>query len=191
VSVHACRVAAAFNAPIGGVLFSYEESASFWSKSLMWRAFFCAIVSAYVIAIFMSGINDKAEWGQLSSPGMFTWGDFAEQNAAHSWGIAEIPLFLLLGCAGGLVGAAFVWLNQVVSQLRGALVYRSRVRRLVDVATMHTLVSLLAFGVPLLYGTCSPLPAQAPGDAVDGAYVASLVQFYCPAGQFNDLASYW
>jgi len=64
-----CSMAAAFNAPIGGVLFSYEEAASFWSKSLTWRAFFCAMVAAYVIDIFMSGLNDGTKWGQLSSPG--------------------------------------------------------------------------------------------------------------------------
>lgn len=41
----AAGVAAAFDAPLGGLLFAFEEVASFWHSHLGWQVFFCCVVA--------------------------------------------------------------------------------------------------------------------------------------------------
>ncbi|XP_074307960.1 chloride channel protein CLC-c-like isoform X2 [Silene latifolia] len=49
----AAGVAAAFRAPVGGVLFALEEAASWWRSALLWRTFFTTAVVAIVLRSFI------------------------------------------------------------------------------------------------------------------------------------------
>jgi chloride channel 7 len=44
----AAGVAAAFDAPLGGLLFAFEEVASFWHSHLGWQVFFCCTMAVLV-----------------------------------------------------------------------------------------------------------------------------------------------
>jgi chloride channel 7 len=69
----AAGVASAFGAPIGGVLFSLEEGASYWSTKLTWRAFFCAMVT---LGTLFTVRNLDTWWGQANIDKLFSFGEF-------------------------------------------------------------------------------------------------------------------
>eukprot|EP00287_Rhodomonas_sp_CCMP768_P027872 CAMPEP_0202850390 /NCGR_PEP_ID=MMETSP1389-20130828/83567_1 /ASSEMBLY_ACC=CAM_ASM_000865 /TAXON_ID=302021 /ORGANISM="Rhodomonas sp., Strain CCMP768" /LENGTH=102 /DNA_ID=CAMNT_0049528577 /DNA_START=42 /DNA_END=346 /DNA_ORIENTATION=+ len=63
-------MAAAFGAPIGGVLFVLEETASAWSPALTWRIFTAALVSSVTLALLKSGESS----GDVSTEGLLSFG---------------------------------------------------------------------------------------------------------------------
>lgn len=73
----ACGAAAgmcsAVGGPIGGVLFSLEEGASYWSIELTWRAFFCAMIT---LGTLFALRNFDSWWGQADVDKLFSFGEF-------------------------------------------------------------------------------------------------------------------
>ena len=70
----ASGIAAAFLSPIGGILFCLEEGASFWSNSVTFRAFFCALVTVLIMSVLSIGNVNSNEYGS------YAFGTFVNYN---------------------------------------------------------------------------------------------------------------
>jgi H+/Cl- antiporter ClcA/CBS domain-containing protein len=180
-------VAAAFNAPAGAVVFVLEEMGALaWGGPLLWRAFISAVVSAYVIDFALSGLSTGV-WGRLTAQGMFSFGlPPASDAAAAAWAVYEIPLFAGLGVVGGLAGAAFNALSVRLTRLRLTWVAPHRSARVAEVVAVTLIVSATSFFVSQALGACVDLPKD-----VGGSGGETPARFFCPPGQFSDLASLW
>ncbi|KDO24809.1 hypothetical protein SPRG_09642 [Saprolegnia parasitica CBS 223.65] len=201
----AAGVAAAFGAPIGGVLFVLEEGASFWNQTLTWRTLFCAMVSTFTLAFFISGMGNEAghSWGTLGSQsGTFTFGPFT----LSTYQVWEIPIFILMGAGGGVQGAFFNALNTRMARFRARWI-QTKCVWLLEAMVISGAISCMCFWISFTFGTChvSPKTPVAPLDSSwwkntllpwhhitdddEYPYTHDLVRFYCPPEYYNDLAS--
>ncbi|KAG2420053.1 hypothetical protein HFD88_004851 [Aspergillus terreus] len=100
----AAGVAVAFGSPIGGVLFSLEEVASYFPLKTLWRSYFCALVATAVLAAM-----NPFRTGQLV---MF------QVRYDRTWHAFELIFFVLIGIFGGLYGALVIKWNLRVQAFR-------------------------------------------------------------------------
>lgn len=91
------QISIAFGAPIGGVLFSYEEISTYFPRKVLWRAFLCSLFAAMVL----KALNPTGT-GKLV---------LFETNYGTSYEPIHYLVFILLGIAGGIFGGLFCKLN--------------------------------------------------------------------------------
>jgi H+/Cl- antiporter ClcA len=189
----AAGVAAAFGAPIGGVLFAVEEGASFWYKKLTWQCFFCAVVAAYTVDLFLSGLGvpgqQAGSWGTLGTPGMFSFGSFSTE--ATKWEYWEVVIFVVIGVLGGLIGASFVAINRKITLWRFKNIpVASPFRRFVEVLVIVTINCSVKFFLSRL-STCHANPSSLSDDddSIGSLNYFAGTSFYCDEGSYADIGS--
>lgn len=185
-------VAAAFGAPIGGVLFSLEEGASFWSTYLTWRCFFCAMATVFFIFIFGTANN---LFGHTDSTAMFSFGEFFSlQGDKSNFSTWELFIFILIGCFGGLLGAFFNIITEKIYYFRKSLklLEPNNIKyRYLELVIISSLVTFLSFFLPYFFNSCSPLPLDTENwSEQERGLVERLVPLYCnKETEYNELAS--
>jgi chloride channel 7 len=178
----AAGVAAAFGAPIGGVLFSLEEGASYWNVSLTWRSLF-STVSAVFTLYFLLTISsrefwvDRTSYSFLSNPKLVNFGLFEDSEVILNYRMWEVPLFLLLGALGGVGGALFNSINSQLAIARRRWIHYTGHSKVVEVLLVSLLTSTVAYMMPIVVGSC-----------VKGSQ-ERVESLHCPPGYLNDYAA--
>jgi len=128
----AAGVAVAFGAPVGGVLFSYEEVSTMFPQKTMIRAFFAAVVAALTLL-----------WYNPTGTGKLT---MFESFVPDMPSVYEYPWFVALGIMGGMLGALFVHWNIKISAGRAeGTDFRKRVPIVAEVAAIAVLTAVTSF----------------------------------------------
>ncbi|KAG0422192.1 hypothetical protein HPB47_001988 [Ixodes persulcatus] len=170
--------------PGGGVLFSLEEGASFWNQSLTWRIFFCSTISAFSLSMILSAFHGHA--GELSFSGLVNFGEFEDVQ----WNIMELPIYIVMGATGGLLGAIFNYVNfrltvfrirQAIWALLTPYLYR-RWTKVVEAVMVAVVTASVAFLMIDVSTDCRPHMDEFKDDSL---------QLNCSDGRYSALGQIW
>ncbi|KAG6724029.1 hypothetical protein I3843_03G232200 [Carya illinoinensis] len=180
----AAGIAAAFRAPVGGVLFALEEMASWWRSALLWRSFFTTAVVALVLRAFID-LCLSGKCGLFGTGGLIMFDVYSESVSYH---LEDVPPVLALGVIGGILGSLYNFLLEKVLRIYSLINEKSIGYKIFLACSISIFTSCLLFGLPWL-ATCRPCPADASEACPTIGRSGNYKKFQCPPGYYNDLAS--
>ncbi|XP_071725568.1 chloride channel protein CLC-c-like [Rutidosis leptorrhynchoides] len=180
----AAGVAAAFRAPVGGVLFALEEAASWWRSALLWRTFFTTAVVAVVLRSLI-GFCRSGKCGLFGEGGLIM---FDINSSIPDYNMVDLLAVTLLGVVGGILGSLYNYLVDKVLRTYSIINERGPSFRVFLVVIISLLTSCCAYGLPWLT-TCTPCPIGLDVECPTVGRSGNYKHFQCPPGHYNDLAS--
>ncbi|XP_026387606.1 putative chloride channel-like protein CLC-g isoform X1 [Papaver somniferum] len=180
----AAGIAAAFRAPVGGVLFALEEMASWWKSSLLWRTFFTTTVVAIVLRALIDVCNN-GHCGLFGKGGLIMF-DVTSANTAYH--IADVPPVLVLAVIGGLLGGLYNYLLDKALRVYSVINEKGVAYKILLACAISIITSCLLFGLPW-FAPCRPCPADSYEACPTIGRSGNYKKYQCPPGHYNDLAS--
>ncbi|EHA8589746.1 chloride channel protein CLC-c [Cocos nucifera] len=180
----AAGVAAAFRAPVGGVLFALEEAASWWRSALLWRTFFTTAVVAVVLRAFI-------EYCRGGKCGLFGEGGlimFDLSSTITTYSTPDLVAILVLGVIGGVFGGLYNYLLDRILRTYSIINEKGAPFKILLTITISLLTSCCSYGLPWL-ARCTPCPADLREQCPTIGRSGNFKNFQCPPGHYNDLAS--
>ena len=167
----AAGLAAAFGAPVGGVLFSLEEASTYWSRKVMWRSFVCASAASITLSMCRSTGDSGALFLDSRAVRTQTPRDFLHQ----------FPFFVATAVLGGVAGVAFNALTSFFARFIRPK-HEKRIMRVLDCVLVVVLTVFTRFLAASLGGRCVARPAVWAADDFGE-------RWRCGDGEINDVAS--
>ncbi|KAL8171824.1 hypothetical protein V2J09_023628 [Rumex salicifolius] len=180
----AAGVAAAFRAPVGGVLFALEEAASWWRSALLWRTFFTTAIVALILRTLIEYCS-SGKCGLFGKGGLIMY-DVSSTIVSYSG--SDVLVVLLLGIIGGIFGSIYNYLIDKVLRVYGFINEKGPVYRVLLVLFICFLSTLCSFGLPWV-ATCTACPTDTSESCPTTGESGNYKQFQCESGYYNDLAS--
>ncbi|GJN21337.1 hypothetical protein PR202_gb08805 [Eleusine coracana subsp. coracana] len=180
----AAGVAAAFRAPVGGVLFALEEAASWWRSALLWRTFF----TTAVVAVVLRGLIVFCRSGKcgLFGQGGLIMFDLSSTVAVYS--TPDLVAIIVLGIIGGIFGGLFNYLLDKILRIYSIINEKGAPYKILLTIIISIITSMCSYGLPWL-AACTPCPVDAVERCPTIGRSGNFKNFQCPPGHYNDLAS--
>ncbi|GMG99852.1 hypothetical protein Nepgr_001692 [Nepenthes gracilis] len=180
----AAGVAAAFRAPVGGVLFALEEAASWWRSALLWRTFFTTAVVALVLRSLIEYCS-SGKCGLFGKGGLIMY-DVSSAEASYSG--ADILAVLFLGVIGGIFGSIYNYLVDKVLRIYSIINEKGASFKILLVISVSILTTACSFGLPWI-AKCTVCPTSLKESCPSTGESGNYKGFQCQSGYYNDLAS--
>ncbi|XP_058097573.1 chloride channel protein CLC-c-like [Magnolia sinica] len=180
----AAGVAAAFRAPVGGVLFALEEAASWWRSALLWRTFFTTAVVAVVLRALIIYCQ-SGKCGLFGEGGLIMY-DVSKATTTYS--TPDLLAVIAIGIIGGLFGGLYNHLLDKILRTYSIINKRGPKFKILLTIGISLLTSCLSYGLPWL-SKCKPCPSGLKEQCPTIGRSGNFKSFQCAAGYYNDLAS--
>lgn len=144
-------VSAAFGAPIGGALFSYEISKpnTFWTFGMLWRVFFSSAISTLTLGL-LSEMKSGAPL-TLNSSAVLKFGKISYFDTP----MTDLLVAIILGTICGLLGAFFIYVYAILGFFRKKFI-DSKLKKVLEVVLFSMISASIFFWLSAACMDCNP-----------------------------------
>lgn len=167
----AAGVSVAFNAPIGGVLFAFEEAANYFPNRVLWRSFFASAIAELTLKMMNPFYNGRAVMFQV--------------DHSLSWYWFELVIFFFIGLLGGVLGCLFIHYNVKWSKMRLHDRYLKK-SPIIEVIGITIATVILQYPIPFFRLTNTEILTALFGECPElGGTEADGASLMCDGSQFK------